>query len=357
LDKLKAAGFAGNTKASLATFFNPYANKKTESIGKNLITLVAQGEEKTIMIEFSNSLAVPLDVPSCQLVFEKSKSVDVEAPPLSFTLPPKSDNFAVSFPFTVASLNWNPEYSHIADQDANEVNINQSQFIFGVVGIRVSAFNRSVFIPFVFDDGSASEKMTEKRPSDTLQIPRPISTYECQKKKKSSNDTTKDAVKERKIVSLEAVPAQPNLLISFANAPTPLEDEAAIPVHLSDGEIFTIPPFRLENDFGSSGLGKLERLQIVGVGMPGLPEEILYDTDEVAKALEEKEDRFSDEESESDEFEELFESEGVSTNLDQYFVMPTEFRISCSWNSFPASTLEDEMPYRGTFIEQHQRLE
>lgn len=120
-------------------------------------------------------------------------------------------------------------------------------------------------------------------------------------------------MKEERVVSLEAVPAQPNLLISFATSPTPLEDAATVPVHLSDGEIFTIPKFRLENDFGSSGLGKLERLQIVGVGMPGLPEEILFDTDEVAKALEEEEDRFSDEESENDDFDELFESDGVST--------------------------------------------
>jgi hypothetical protein len=307
LDKLKAAGFAGKEKGtSLATFFNPYANKKTESIGKNLITLVAQGEERTIMIVFSNCLAVPLDIPSCQLVFDKSKSVDVEAPALSFTLPPKSLKFAVSFPFTVASLNWNLDNHKCKDQSDLEQHEVHSHFTFVAIGIRVSTFNRSFFVPFTFDKGPVSKDTPEKKPSPNLQVPSPISTYESHKNKRNT-------MKEERVVSLEAVPAQPNLLISFATSPTPLEDAATVPVHLSDGEIFTIPTFRLENDFGSSGLGKLERLQIVGVGMPGLPEEILFDTDEVAKALEEEEDRFSDEESENDDFDELFESDGVST--------------------------------------------
>ncbi len=287
----------------MSTFFNPYANKKSESLGKNLITLVAQGEERTIMVEFENCLAVPLDIPSCQLVFDKSKSVDVEAPPLSFTLPPKSNKFAVSFPFTVAALNLNLGGNGTsAQQETKEYD--DSYFTFGAIGIRVSTFNRSFFIPFDIDSATKATRR-EGSISTSPQIPNPISTYEPSKK----NGKTKTC---GSMVSLEAVPAQPNLLISFVNSPTPI-DEAAVPVHLSEGEIFTIPAFRLENDFGSSGLGKLERLQIVGVGMPGLPEEILFDTDEVAKALEAEEDRFSDEESENDEFDELFESDGVRT--------------------------------------------
>ena len=54
----------------------------------------------------------------------------------------------------------------------------------------------------------------------------------------------------------------------------------------------------------------MERLQIVGVGLPGLPDEILFDTDEMAKALEEEEDIFSETDSEDDRssaFEELID--------------------------------------------------
>lgn len=302
LDKLKAAGFGGKGGGSLATFFNPFANKKNESMGKNLITIVAQGEERTIVVEFSNCLSVPLEVPNCQLVFDKSNTVDVEAPPLSFTLPPKTDKYAVHFPFIVASLHSNSENQEGAvrseAKDEKETPA-PPLFAFGAIGLRVSTFNRSFFVPFQFDTHALDAKDT--------QIPNAISTFEFFRKKKNASE-------EQLCVSLEAVPAQPNLLISFATSPSPLEDAATVPVHLSDGEIFTIPPFRLENDFGSSGQGALQRLQIVAVGMPGLPEEILFDTDEVAKALEEQEDRFSDEESENDEFEELMESDGVSNS-------------------------------------------
>jgi hypothetical protein len=48
-----------------------------------------------------------------------------------------------------------------------------------------------------------------------------------------------------------------------------MEEDANVPIHLSDGEIYTIPPFRLENDFGRSGMGEIERLQVLAVGLPG----------------------------------------------------------------------------------------
>ena len=88
--------------------------------------------------------------------------------------------------------------------------------------------------------------------------------------------------------------AQPNLLVSFTTSLTPLEDNASVPVHLSDREIYTIPPFCLENDLGPSGLGLMERLQIVSVELPGLSDEILFDTDELAQALEEEEEEEGD---------------------------------------------------------------
>jgi len=303
LDKLKAAGFQGKVKGSLSTFFNPYANKKKDSTGKNILTLVAQGEERTIEIEFSNCLAVPLEVPNCQLVFDRSSTVDVEAPPLSFSLPPRTEKYAVHFPFIVGTLNKESIVKEASSNNKEEIKDDApSLFTFEAIGVRVSTFNRSFFIPFNPDVILDSESSKSKH---TMQIPNPISSFVSHKKK------SKTGVEKYGCVNLEAVPAQPNLLVSFATSPTPLEDAVAVPVHLSDGEIFTIPPFRLENDFGSSGLGSLDRLQIVGVGMPGLPEEILFDTDEVAKALEEEEDRFSDEESDNDDFDEMMENDGL----------------------------------------------
>jgi hypothetical protein len=78
---------------------------------------------------------------------------------------------------------------------------------------------------------------------------------------------------------------------------------------------FCSPPFssfRLENDFGRSGLGEIERLQVLAVGLPGLPEETMFDTDALAAKLEEEEDVLteSDEENEED-FEEMMECDGL----------------------------------------------
>jgi len=82
---------------------------------------------------------------------------------------------------------------------------------------------------------------------------------------------------------------------------------------LSDGEIFTIPTFRLENDFGRSGMGEIERLQVLAVGLPGIPDETLFDTDALAAALEEEEDVLTETDSEADEedFEEMMECDGL----------------------------------------------
>jgi len=304
LDKLKAAGYSGETTGtSLKTFFNPYANKKKASMGKKLITLVAQGEERTIVVEFRNCLSVPLVVPNCQLTFDKSSNtdVDVEASALSFTLPPKVDRYAVHFPFTVVSLDENPSTTKTEDVVEADENNKQQLFSFGVVGIRVSIFNRSFFIPF--HSGNDVETKDLSRNSLVKQIPDAISL--CQP------SSSLKQYSQRFSVKLEAVKRMPSLLISFAESPTPIEDGATVPVHLSDGEILTSPQlrFRLENDFG--GKGSLERLQILGVGLPGLPEDILFDTDELAKALEAEEDRFSDDDTDTEDFEELMESDGL----------------------------------------------
>ena len=293
MDKLKAAGFVGKMNTSAATFYNPYEKKK-ESTGKNIITLVAEGEERTIEVRVGNQLSVPLIIPNCQLAFEKPPGIDIEAPSLSFTIPPKTKEFCVNFPFIVVST-MNGSIKDVSRLDESK------SYSFAVTGLCVTMNNRSMYIPFPkkIDGRPPSTELTSNR-----QIPEPVSTYKRRNKKKR---------KEKQFsVELEAVPAQPNLLVSFTTAPTPLEDAATVPVHLSDGEIFTIPSFRLENDLGL-GSGTMERLQVVAVGLPGLPEEILFDTDEQAKALEEEEDRFSETDSEAEEsFDELMENDGVS---------------------------------------------
>ena len=102
LDRTKSAGFATIGDESMKTFFNPYNGRaKDESLGKKLITVVAEGEERTIQIEFGNRLSIAVEVPSCQLEFDKSRTIQIEAPPLSFTVPPNRDRFVVHFPFIV----------------------------------------------------------------------------------------------------------------------------------------------------------------------------------------------------------------------------------------------------------------
>ena len=299
MDKLKAAGFVGKMTTSAATFYNPFEKKQHETTGKNIITLVAQGEERTIKVQICNNLSVPITIPSCQIAFEKPNNIDIEAPALSFTIPPKTKAFCVNFPFIVVSADKCSNLDgSVQDENSSEV------YSFAATGLRVTANNRSVYVPFPKE--SDDEQMTNTV-SARPQIPPPASTY--QRRSNRNQDEKQFSV------DLEAVPAQPNLLVSFANAPTPFEDAATVPVHLSDGEIYSIPPFCLENDVGL-GRGTMERLQVVAVGLPGLPEEVLFDSDQMAKALEEEEDRFSDTDSEEvddkQSFDELMESDGVS---------------------------------------------
>lgn len=294
LEKTKAVGYKGEAEsASMKTFFNPYENKKKdESNKKDQITLVAEGEERTVSIEFSNSLSVPLDIPSCHLVFDCHGSGRIEAPPLSFTVPAKSTSFKVNFPFIVLS---SKQLNHSSLDKEEKSNTS----VFELEGLRATCMNRSYFLSLK-DDSNVSE-------SNPIQhLPDPASVYQ------RSSHNKKKSVEKQLSVKLESVPPQPNLLVSFTTSLTPLEDNATVPVHLSDGEIYTIPAFRLENDFGSSGLGKMERLQIIAVGLPGLQDEILFDTDKEAAAR--GEDVLLDTDSEAsseDDFDELMEYDGL----------------------------------------------
>jgi hypothetical protein len=97
VERTKALGYSAKFAThSMSTFFNPYAkNKLDKDKNKAVTTLVAEGEERTIQIEFKNRLAVPLEVPSCVLEFDGKGSKQIEAPPLSFTVPAKTNSFAV----------------------------------------------------------------------------------------------------------------------------------------------------------------------------------------------------------------------------------------------------------------------
>lgn len=143
------------------------------------------------------------------------------------------------------------------------------------------------------------------------------------------------------VVQLESVPAQPNLLVSFANSQSPMEDDVNLPVHLSEVRIYICSISNLESIFiclltqyccfcfraryipfhhsGSkmilaavawvklSGCRCLQvripmfysRVQLfahailmflLAVGLPGIPDETLFDTDALAAKLEEEED-------------------------------------------------------------------
>ncbi len=312
LERTKALGYSAKFAThSMSTFFNPYAKKKQAEQDKNKImtTLIAEGEERNIMVEFLNRLAVPLEVPSCQLEFEGKGADRIEAPPLSFTVPAKTSSFAVHFPFIVAVSKVEKHdiksKERLSDVETDETEVIPDPDIFDVVGLRVTCLNRTISIRL----GKSDEGVVKNTATcnEIPQLPPPASVYQ------RSKHTQPKKEEQQLVVRLESVPAQPNLLISFAASQSPMEEDTSVPVHLSDGEIFTIPPFRLENDFGRSGMGEIERLQIIAVGMPGISDETLFDTDALAAALEEEEDVLTetDSEAEDEDFEEMMECDGL----------------------------------------------
>lgn len=281
LERTKAHGVTPKKTGSMATFFNPFAKKSDALDGQP--TLVAEGEERTIFIQFNNHLAVNLDVPCCELEFSANVNDSIEAPPLSFTIPAKSEGFTVRFPFTLVQVR-----DGTVDKSADDES-NSSMKAFELLGLRVTTFDRCFFL-------ALSENGKENQQIPTL-IPPSKSIYQ-----RSSHDKTTKT--KQSALKIESVPPQPKLLVSFKNSHTPLEDSAIVPVHISDGEIFSIPSFRLENDHGSSGEGKLVQLQIISVGLPGIPDEVIFDTHGF-----QVEDENSD--ASSDDFEELMDEDGL----------------------------------------------
>jgi len=347
LERTKAHGFSGKTTGVMATFFNPFDKKKQDE-KKIAATLVAEGEERAVEIEFNNRLSVPLEIPSCQLVFDKNESDRIKAPSLSFFVPPKARGFKAHFPFIVIAKEKGMEEESKGEKEGNgtvekegneteEKERNETEEkegngteekdstkptavnVFEVIGIRMTCLSRSFLIPInlkIVKDGE-----------DHL-IPLPASVYPRRKHNKS------DKKKEGSKPWFEAVPPQPHLHVSFANSQTVIDDGITVPVHLSDGEIFTIPSFRLQNDFGPSGFGLMKRLQIIGVGMPGLSDEVLFDTDAAAAALEEEED----DDDYSDEFEEM-EGDGLP---------PLKMKVMCE--SLSLRSINDKSLGKGSRV-------
>ena len=276
LERTKAHGVTPKKTGSMATFFNPYS-KKADSIDDKP-TLVAEGEERTILIKFNNRLGISLDIPSCELEFSTALNQSIQAPPLSFKIPAKSSGFVVCFPFKVLRID------HLEDNSID------NKKPLELLGLRITIFDRCFFL-------AQSEVEKNIREERTL-IPPSLSIYE-----RASHDKL-----TRKIqypIKIDSVPPQPKLLVYLQNAFTPLEDSAIIPVHVCDGEICTLSPFRLVNDSGTSGAGKLLQLQILSVGLPGIPDEIIYDSHASIKV----EDDLS--ETSSDDFEELMDEDGL----------------------------------------------
>lgn len=310
LERTKALGYSAKFAAhSMSTFYNPFAkNKEGKEKNKIMTILIAEGEERTIMIEFKNRLAVSLDVPSCQLEFEGDGADRIEAPPLSFSVPAKTNSFAVHFPFNLVASKIGPDILRRGRIDCEKI-LDEAELVsapdmFEITGVRVTFLNRTFSIRFSkCEEGLVNNgDITMEHP----QLPPAAGIYQRSKHTQPKKDVA------QMVVRLESVPAQPNLLVSFASSQSPMEEDSSVPIHLSDGEIVTLPPFRLENDFGRSGLGEIERLQVLAVGLPGIPDETLFDTDALAAALEEEEDVLTETDSEIEEdFEEMMDCDGL----------------------------------------------
>lgn len=247
---------ADQSLGSMATFFNPYDSKNQG----DKPTLVAEGEERKITIVFCNRLAIPLDVPSCEIEFNNVDTDRIKAPALSFVIPPKAKEFAVNFPFIMTTSQR---------REGSKEKTNGSN-VFEVKGLRVTCLSRSYFIPL-------GRRILE---TADVQVPESASVY--QRRVEYDSKRKEKAIAPR----VEVVPAQPKLQLSFKGSGKDIADGTTVPVHLADGEIYTIPSFRIQNDAGLTRLGTVERLQIVVVGLPGLsdkvlPDEIIFDTDKL----------------------------------------------------------------------------
>jgi hypothetical protein len=283
-------------EGAMATFYNPFDNKgKSDKVAA---TRVAEEEERAMLIQFGNHLSVPLEVQRCELTFENNNASRVKATALAFVIPPKSTGFTVHFPFTVLSRLTADEES---DRSGNGV--------FEVKGMNLTCLGRSFFLP-IFSS-------TTKPSPASGSLPAPASNYPHMSMK-----TKADVPQEAKPL-IEASPCQPMLRVFNAKSGAPLEAGAVVSIHISDGEIFTIPALRLENYAGPSGRGKIERLLISANGLSGKSDLVLYDSDSAIA--------FGADDSEEDFFHELVDSE-----------KPRPLKLRARVNSLSLATMNQE---------------
>lgn len=235
---------------AMATFFNPYATKKTEDNA----TIVPLGEEQYVLITFANKLSIPFEIASCKLEFSACRNDRIKAPAISFTIPGQTKKFPVQFPFI------------ILDRPNGEQR-NDGIDSLDIIGVHVTCLLRSISLPL------GKSAVAEPDDFDRPIIPSPAWRYP--RRKYYSKDSSAASV--LKSPRLEIVPPQPSIQISFAASSTPIEEDTIIPAPLADGETFTLPNLCLSNDPGLSGLGKIERLRVTAHGIPGLPEVVLFD--------------------------------------------------------------------------------
>lgn len=66
-------------------------------------------------------------------------------------------------------------------------------------------------------------------------------------------------------------------LLKFAASETHVFDGLVIPFHLSEVKTYTFLSFRVNTDFGPTGMETIERLQSFAVALPGPPDKVLFD--------------------------------------------------------------------------------
>jgi len=258
--KIQCRGKPIEETSSMATFFNPYAKKGADAT--DLVTYIVEGEERLIEIVFSNLAPIPMEIPSCRLEFECGHYFRIDSPPLTFIIPPKTSHYAVMFPFVAVML-------------SQEIPESVSNRTFSLCGLRLAFSNRSFSVSFAKKNASSYSY----KPSSVKQVPDPASVYQRRRL------TSQDKNDELFALQFEAVPPQANLLLSCDSSEVPLEDGVTIPIFISDGEIHMAPVLRMKTDNGRTGMGHIDRLQIICVGLSGPGEQLLFDSDDEPRNL------------------------------------------------------------------------
>jgi hypothetical protein len=259
-------------QGAMATFYNPFAKKNSK--GASVIK-VAGEEERVLVYQFTNSLAIPVRVSQCRLEFQGDTGERVKSPTLAFEVPPKATSHKVRFPFTMI-----PPSTKNGEVEPD---------LLQVKGISLSCMNRSFFlpvIPSVSRVGGGGSTMPSK------DMAAPASEYPHRSSPKVEKTAT--ISDEDSYLKLQVFPCQPNPKLSFADTDAAVDPDSPITMGLTDGQVVATPQFRLSNYSGPSGGGRLQRLQISVVGIPGTSECILYDSndDKAVASNESSDDEF-----------------------------------------------------------------